>query len=29
MTIFDEEEVNVYNATNTETKTTRGALLRG
>ena len=29
MTIFDEEEVNIYNATNTEIKTAGGAVLRG
>ena len=28
ITIFEEEEVNIYNATNTEIKTTRGAALR-
>ena len=27
--IFDEEEVNIYDATNTEIKTTKGAVLRG
>ena len=27
ITIFDEEEVNIYNATNTYIKTTRGAVL--
>ena len=29
ITIFDEEEVNIYDATNTEIKTTRGAVLIG
>ena len=29
ITIFDEEEVNIYNATNKEIKTTRGSILRG
>ena len=29
MTIFDEEGVNIYDATNTDIKTTRGAVLRG
>ena len=28
ITIFDEEEVNIYDATNTEIKTTKGAVLR-
>ena len=28
ITIFDKEEVNIYNATNTEIKTTKGAVLR-
>ena len=27
--IFDKEEVNIYNATNTEIKTSRGSVLRG
>ena len=29
ITIFDEEEVNIYNATKTEIKTSRGVVLRG
>ena len=29
ITIFDEEEVNIYDKTNTEIKTTKGAVLRG
>ena len=29
ITIFDKEEVNIYDATKTEIKTTRGAVLRG
>ena len=29
ITIFDEEEVNIYDATNNEIKTTRGSVLRG
>ena len=28
ITIFDKEEVNIYDATNPEIKTTRGAVLR-
>ena len=29
ITIFDKEEVNIYNATNTEIRKTRGSVLRG
>ena len=29
ITIFDEKEINIYEATNTEIKTTKGSVLRG